>query len=120
MKLSSEPTGLSEEHTTRMTRKDSAENQKSLLYPRPKLRSGKLLPEEWDRFKQALLIYGRDWRMIEWKVGTRRRQILMSFAHKFKEKMRRISQTSTDADEVIKCKAYITVLESKQHKTFSR
>ena len=63
MKLNSESTGLSEERTIRMMlnlrgASDSAENL--LLFPRPKLRKGKLLTEEWDRFKQALLIYGND------------------------------------------------------------
>jgi hypothetical protein len=36
------------------------------------------------RFKKALLRYGKDWRMLEWKVGTRNSMRLMSYAITFK------------------------------------
>ena len=105
----------------------SVEFSDNYLYERPQFRKGKLSAEEKNRFKQALLRYGKDWRMLEWKVGTRSRKVLMTFAEKFKVKMKKVVQTPTDGSnirvdsaEVAQAQRCVTILESKPHKTFSR
>lgn len=64
-------------------------------------------------------IYGKDWRMIQWKVGTRDRKNIMAHAQKFKLKMEKIAFKSKNPDERENASRYIIILESKQHKTFS-
>ena len=89
------------------------------MYRRPTIRKGRWTADEHERFQYSLRIYGKDWRMIQWKVGTRDRKNIMAHAQKFKLKMEKIVSKSKSIEEIEDAKRYIIILESKQHKTFS-
>lgn len=105
-------------HTTKV--KSFTETPDIELYPRPQIIKGTMQTEEKNRFKQALLRYGKDWKMLEWKVGTRVRHTLWLYAIKFKEEMKKVVKNSRDEKEIAEAIKYLAALESESHKTFSK
>ena len=95
-------------------------NQADMFFSaRPQQRKGAWTYEEHENFLYALRVYGKDWRMIQWKIGTRDRKNILSHAEKYKVKLSKIIKESHDPHEIADAERYRTILDSRQHKLFS-